>query len=189
MCIRDSTIDGSNLGQVLKVTVTAPDGNNCWGHILVEDKYGPQLECSDVYTTCVGDLTPGSAMSDRINVPGFSVNNILLPGAPNSKTFTIPVTGFSDINISNVGVHLNISHTRVSDLVATVKAPDGNMVTLSVSPGANAGPCTGDNAVSYTHLDVYKRQPPARPEWHCRLPPDSATVAPHSSADADLLCR
>lgn len=142
-----NTIDGSNLGQVLKVTVTAPDGNNCWGHILVEDKYGPQLECSDVYTTCVGDLTPGSAMSDRINIPGFSVNNILLPGAPNSKTFTIPVTGFSDINISNVGVHLNISHTRVSDLVATVKAPDGNMVTLFVSPGANAGPCTGDNVL------------------------------------------
>jgi subtilisin-like proprotein convertase family protein len=121
--------------------------NNCWGHIRIEDKYGPQLECSDVFTTCVGDLTPGSPMSDRINIPGFSADNILLPGAPNSKTFTIPVTGFSDINISNIGVHLNISHTRVSDLVATVKAPDGNMVTLFVSPGANAGPCTGDNVL------------------------------------------
>ncbi|MFZ1705141.1 MAG: T9SS type A sorting domain-containing protein [Saprospiraceae bacterium] len=146
-----NTVDGSNLGQRLKVTVTAPDGNKCWGHILVEDKYGPQLECSDIYTTCIGDLTPGSLLSSRINLPANLDENILFPGSPNFKTFEVSVFGFENINISNVGVHLNISHTRVSDLVATLQAPNGQMVTLFVGPGSNAGPCTGDDVI----LDIF----------------------------------
>lgn len=140
-----NTVNQSNIGQTLKVSVTAPDGNSCWGHILVEDKFGPQLVCNDVYTTCVGDLTPGSALSSRINLPATLEDNILFPGVPNSRSFTIPVNGFDGIDIANIGVHLNVSHTRVSDLAATVMAPNGMMATLFVGPGSNAGPCAGDN--------------------------------------------
>lgn len=156
-----NTVGYNEIGKILRVTVTAPDGNSCWGHILVEDKYGPQLTCNDVYTTCIGDLSPGSPLSSRINLPAFLEENILFPGTPNSRSYTIPVNGFSSQSISDVGVHLNIAHTRVSDLVATVMAPNGQSVTLFVSPGGNVGPCAEDNiavnifdnAVS-SHLDL-----------------------------------
>jgi hypothetical protein len=140
-----NTVGKAQIGQTLRVKVTAPDGNFCWGHILVEDKFGPVFTCNDVYTTCVGDLTPGSPMSSRINLPAFIEENILFPGTPNSRSYVIPVNNFSGFSISDVGVHLNVSHTRVSDLVATVQAPNGMSVTLFVGPGSNAGPCTGDD--------------------------------------------
>lgn len=140
-----NTVGYNEIGKSLRVTVTAPDGNSCWGHILVEDKIGPQLTCNDVYTTCIGDLSPGSPLSSRINLPANLEENILFPGSPNSKSFTIPVNGFGSYSISDVGIHLDISHSRVSDLVATVMAPNGQFVTLFVSPGGNAGPCTEDN--------------------------------------------
>lgn len=142
-----NTVHAAQVGQLLNVIVTAPDGNNCWGQILVEDKIGPQLTCSNVYATCVDDLKPGSDVAETMSIPAQISNGNISSTGTDARSFIIPVFGMSDVNITDVNVYLDIQHSRVSDLAATITSPTGQTATLFVSPGSNniGGPCQGDN--------------------------------------------
>jgi subtilisin-like proprotein convertase family protein len=134
----------AQLGQRLNYTVTGPNGNSCWGEILVEDKFGPEMICNDIYTTCSSPLTPGSAVSPRVTVPAIIANGSLTDQTPNSISYVIPVKGLNNSTINDLNVFIDVEHTRVSDLAATITSPDGMTITLFLNPG---GSCTGDNLV------------------------------------------
>ncbi len=132
-----STIGEAHLGKKLKVTVTAPDGNSCWGEIIVEDKTPPVLVCNDVYTTCSNNLNPGGLMNNR-----FSVTSTIL--FPDISETVGQIVRFDTLNmpgavINDLNVVISISHPSLSDLSATITSPEGVTVPLfsSVSCDGN----------------------------------------------------
>ena len=135
-----NTLTASNIGMTLTVTITGPNGNSCWGNILIEDKGPAQLECQDVYTTCTGSTEPGSPISDRVTFVA-EINQDISDSDVGSYTFDVPVFGLVGSTISDVDVVINIDHSSVSDLVGTISAPDGTTVQLFTNPG---GSCDGD---------------------------------------------
>ncbi|MBC7885992.1 MAG: proprotein convertase P-domain-containing protein, partial [Saprospiraceae bacterium] len=132
----------ANVGQKLNIQISGPNGNSCWGEILVEDKYGPNLICTDVYATCSTDLRPGSFLPARVPVTARITDGTLTDATASVKSFTIPVNNLAGSTITDLNVFIDVSHTSVSDLAATLTAPDGTTITLFINPG---GACTEDN--------------------------------------------
>ncbi len=58
-----NVINATMIGQTLTYKVTAPDGNSCWGTILVEDKQAPQLTCPAAPVEKFCDETAALAIS------------------------------------------------------------------------------------------------------------------------------
>ncbi|MBK9149789.1 MAG: T9SS type A sorting domain-containing protein [Saprospiraceae bacterium] len=133
----------AQVGQKLKYKVTAPNGNSCWGEVLIEDKFGPEMICGDVFTTCEGPFTPGAKVPNRVTIPARILDGGELNAAqPNSKSYTIPVPSFQNATVQDLNVYINVDHQRVSDLAAVVTSPSGVTATLFITPG---GSCNGQN--------------------------------------------
>ena len=104
-----NTVTCANIGQTLAVRVTAPNGNVCWGWILVEDKLPPVVEC-DGCTQETNQLLGTMDWSDPTST-GF--NNACYnfgAGSPLAGThpyelieFQVPVTGTYHINLTTQG--------------------------------------------------------------------------------------
>jgi subtilisin-like proprotein convertase family protein len=128
----------ANIGQTLKVQIISSAGNSCWGEILVEDKFGPEFICEDIYATCSTDLRPGSLLSPRVPVSARILDkNIPAIGV---KTISIPVADLQGTTITDLNVFLDITHGRISDLGANITSPDGITVPLFFSSA-----CDGSN--------------------------------------------
>ncbi len=52
------TLDHTYLGQTVSVMVTSPNGNSCWGDVIVEDKLPPILTCRDTFVYCNQSFDP-----------------------------------------------------------------------------------------------------------------------------------
>lgn len=124
------SLDASLVGLTLKVEVLAPNNNRCWGEILVEDKNPPVLECADVYTTCSGDLEPGSNLPLSITFAADLPNPTISDDNPSSNVYTIDVFGLRDVDFTDINVMVDLGHDNVSDLSATLEGPNGQFVTL-----------------------------------------------------------
>jgi hypothetical protein len=132
-----TSIGSQYLDKKLKVTVTGPDGNSCWGEVIIEDKTAPDLVCTDIYTTCSSSLAPGSLMNDRFSATA----QILAPEINDNgtrlvrfDTFVMPGSIVNDLNVS-----IKFSHPRLSDISATITSPEGITVPLF-----NNITCTGN---------------------------------------------
>ncbi|KXK38454.1 MAG: Hyalin repeat-containing protein [Bacteroidetes bacterium OLB9] len=138
-----NVVTRANINQKLQVKVTGPDGNSCWGELLIQDKLGPILECTDIYTNCDSDLSPGSVIEELIPIAAR-----ILPGQGtlgSSSTgrvdFVIPVGTFKPGTvITDLDVYLDIEHPDVSQLAAQITSPDGITVPLFSSLS-----CSGKN--------------------------------------------
>lgn len=137
-----NVVDASMINMNLKVRVIGPNGNSCWGRLLIEDKGVSELVCDTVYTTCTGSLEPGSPIAERVTFPATITDGTIADSAPSSTDYEVDVFGLVGSTITDVNVVLSIDHTNVSDLAATLKAPDGTTVALFTNPG---GTCDGDN--------------------------------------------
>jgi subtilisin-like proprotein convertase family protein len=137
-----NTVSRAQIGQILKTQIIAPNGNSCWGEILVQDKLGPKLVCEDIYATCSTDLEPGSLLSTRVPVVALIENGTIGTEPTRIKTFTIPVAHLQGTTITDLNVYLDIEHARVSDLSANITSPDG--VTVPLFLGLS---CTGQNVM------------------------------------------
>lgn len=136
-----NVVDASMINMNLKVRVLGPNGNSCWGRLLIEDKGATGLVCDTVYTTCTGDLTPGSDIARRVTfLADVSIGSIS-DGAPSSTTFEVDVFGLVGALTRDVNVVFDIDHDNVSDLAATITSPQGETVALFTSPGTN---CAGE---------------------------------------------
>lgn len=130
-----NVVTGANIGQDLTVRVTGPNSNSCWGKLIVEDKAPAPLDCIDVTTTCFGEVYPGAPIADRVTFPANISNGEISDGAPSVNTYNFSVNGLVKSTITGVSVRLNIEHTSVSDLSATLTAPDGTSTVLFIQPG------------------------------------------------------
>lgn len=139
-----NTLSYINLGQTLTAEVTGPHGNSCWSTIELEDKAPPPLECIDVYTTCSGSVEPGQPVSEEVTYrANISAANSILPvGSTVSRIIDIEALGLHNATVTNIAVKLDISHTNVSDLSATITSPSGITRTLMFQPGIG---CNEDN--------------------------------------------
>jgi len=139
-----NVVTGANIGQDLTVKVTDLNSNSCWGKLVVEDKAPAPLDCIDVTTTCFGETFPGAPIAERVTFPANIdvISGIISDGAPSSNSYTFPVSGLVNSTINGVSVRLNIEHTSVSDLSATLTAPDGTTTVLFIQPGMG---CTTPN--------------------------------------------
>ena len=73
-----------------------------------------------------------------------------------SDTKTVDVQKLADDLKSNVPYSADMSATAVEDLNYKLDPPEGTTIAGYMADGNTADP------VSYTHLDVYKRQVPSR---------------------------
>lgn len=139
-----NVVDGNNIGQNLTVRVTGPNFNSCWGKLIVEDKAPPLLECIEVVTTCFGDIFPGAPIAERVTFPASitQFNETISEGAPSSTMYTFPVNGLVKSTITDIAVRVNIEHDSISQLSASIMAPDGTTAVLFIQPGFG---CTDPN--------------------------------------------
>ncbi len=139
-----NVVTGDNIGQDLIVRVTDPNNNSCWGVLVVEDGAPAFLDCIDVSTTCFGEIYPGAPIAERITFPASitQFNETISDGAPSSNMYTFPVNGLVKSTITNIGIRVNIEHDSISQLSATLMAPDGTTAVLFVQAGLG---CTNPN--------------------------------------------
>ncbi|MBK9735653.1 MAG: T9SS type A sorting domain-containing protein [Saprospiraceae bacterium] len=122
----------AQIGQTLQTQIFGPDGNSCWGKIHVQDKFGPELECNDIYATCSTNLKPGSPLSVRVPVSARITDGDISSASNVIKSFTIPVSNLEGTTITDLNVFLDISHDNLSDLAANITSPDGVTVPLMI---------------------------------------------------------
>ena len=174
MCIRDRTttytvtgVDGAQSATQTvtitinptpsDVTVTPATATICENTIQTLTASGGSITGA---TTTVNSGTVNLSIPDNSLTTGVS-QNLVVSGIPASATIT------------KVDVLLNITHPFDSDLRINLEGPNGQIVnlinqrgsssnnftnTIATSNTSAASFSTGSAPVSYTHLDVYKRQ-------------------------------
>ena len=133
------------------VTITTPEGNSCWGTVIVEDKTGPILECKDVATYCSQSTEPGATVCEYIIEENDNTDDDV----------EIAVSTMDpDAIIKSVHIELTIETERPSELSATLYSPNGTEVQLFESPGSETSPdgcLVGDMHVKFSD-DGYQTQ-------------------------------
>jgi hypothetical protein len=132
-----NTVTEQHLGRKLKTQIIGPNGNICWGEIIVEDKNPPILECSDFYTTCSNDLTPGTNMNPRLPISASITNKFINDGG--FRNVNIDIANIQGAEVQDLDVTVHVKHPRLSDLSATITGPNGVTVPLFMAPT-----CTGN---------------------------------------------
>jgi len=73
-------VTGAHTGEVIVVTVAyIPSGNSCWGTVLVEDHFPPEINCSDFIIPCFQELDsvpPALAFDNCDTYPAVLLVNI-----------------------------------------------------------------------------------------------------------------
>jgi subtilisin-like proprotein convertase family protein len=134
-------LDYSHTGMTMPVIVTDENGNSCWGQIVVEDKVPVELECEDINTVCSESTDPGAPLASRVLVteePGTVISTF----GPSENDVVVNVSGQNGATVNDLNVSIDISHTWVGDLTATITSPSGSFATLFI--GAGFG-CAGDD--------------------------------------------
>lgn len=146
-----NVITGQYIGDQLRVEVRGPNGNKCWGEILIEDKYPPVLECLDVYATCTTDLRPGSPISSRVTFRGSPISGADISDAgPWSRDFPFNVFGLNGATVTDLNVVVDIDHSNFAELAISVTAPDGTFALLT---GTGISASCADNRMLVTFDD------------------------------------
>ena len=89
----------------------------------------------------------------------YTVINSLVAGGPAAKSKAISV-GDRIVGVGQTGKSMvDVIGWRLDDVVALIKGPKGSKVRLEILPAGKGAKTRIVTPVSYTHLDVYKRQP------------------------------
>jgi subtilisin-like proprotein convertase family protein len=118
MTLDIDTFDCSDVGpNVVTLTVTDIYGNTsqCSATVTVEDNTAPVI-------ACIGE--PATLTGTTSDSPGLAIPD----GDPAGISTTMTVT--DDFDITDLDVHLDISHTWVGDLIVTIASPAGTSVTI-----------------------------------------------------------
>jgi len=62
--ILEGTYNYANFTVSIKVTVTGPTGNSCWGYLTIEDKLDPVINCSNAVIDCDDPLPAAPTATD-----------------------------------------------------------------------------------------------------------------------------
>lgn len=137
------TLRAQHVGKKLRAEVISPEGNKCWGNVILEDKEPPVLNCKPIYTTCTSSTTPGAPLPVMVPFKAHltSSNKFISAAGTPTRSLPIQVFGLTNGSIQSLSVVLRIKHTNVSQLSATIQAPDGSTRNLFLSLGT----CTADD--------------------------------------------
>ena len=139
-------LNETHIGGTYEVMVTNPNGNPCWGYIVVEDKIAPELTCpDDLEITCADPTLPGSSFDARVNYAFDQVSS--QDNATVTETLSVGAGGA----IQDLDVSVASTHTWVGDLVVSITSPAGTTVQLFNNLG---GPGFGCNNAAGQNLDV-----------------------------------
>jgi hypothetical protein len=108
-----NVVDHRHVGRTLEATVIAPNGNRCWGNVLVEDKILPNLVCEDAFAECGADITP-CATTGTVFIPGDTIQfpaSFVAHGG--GTAFTLQGNNLAG------GVYFNLRNNSGSDLSVT----------------------------------------------------------------------
>lgn len=163
----DNFLNGNDVGQVYEVVVTDPaTGNSCWGYITVEDKQIPDLECASYEVACSENPLPGTLVNGVINFD-------FAPGVP--VTAGTPAIADMDVSspaddIQDLNVYLDIPHSWIGDMTASLTSPEGTTIMLFDNIGGPGFGCAGNDldvtfddeaAATYADLDGTCNNAPA----------------------------
>jgi subtilisin-like proprotein convertase family protein len=142
--IMPATLTKADVGKTYGVKVTDNvSGNSCWGLINVEDKLAPVLNCVNATYPCNQNTVPGSGTPLEIAfAPAIPIS------AGNAASTAIAnLVVSSTATVQDLSITLDINHTWVGDLSATLTSPAGTVVQLFSQPGvpATAFGCANDN--------------------------------------------
>lgn len=136
-------LTSAQIGQTLKVAVVAPNTNSCWGLIKVEDKSPAVLNCMPIYTTCVGNLKPGSNLPTMLTYPATGASGAKIPtNTKYARNFVVEAFGAEGAVITDIDVMLDIAHTDIHDLQITLTSPQGLTTQLISGVGED---CVADD--------------------------------------------
>jgi hypothetical protein len=160
-----NVVDHRHIGQTLEATVIAPNGNRCWGNILVEDKIAPNLVCEDAFAECGADITPCASTGtvfiagDTIQFPAsfvahgggtaFTLSGNTLPGG---VYFNLRNNSGSDLSVTGFGIRFGnpaFGQVNAPQTLDIFTAP--TFVGNETNPGAwtNRGPAIVDAIPPY----------------------------------------
>ena len=94
-------LNSTHVGETIEVMVTNPNGNPCWGYILVEDKIAPIITCYDVDLECDEALPTEPA-----------------PEATTAGSVAT-ITDGGNANAAGGMVYFDITNNTASDLIIT----------------------------------------------------------------------
>jgi len=154
-----NTVTRANIGQTLNVSVESDSGNSCWGTLVVEDKNPPPLVCDTLYTSCTGDLSPGSLISANLGYAADVDVPDIAPNAPFDEVFDIEVFGLQNSTINDFNFYISIEHNNLADLAVYLDHPNdggGEFLLFSgLSAMCNSGmQITIDDDAASTYLDL-----------------------------------
>ena len=154
-----------NIGQTIEVMVTNPNGNPCWGYILVEDKLIPDLVCSDVTVGCNDSTEPGASATATLDYDFPTL------ASTDNATVTETVDISAGDEVLDLDVTIATTHTWIGDVSVSITSPSGTTVQLFEQPGvpATAFGCNNttdlafsfDDAAAQTAADFEGACPPA----------------------------
>jgi len=132
-------VDGTYIGQTLKVRVLNAVGNSCWGYIHIEDKLAPILEClDDITISCNanGQVLDFDASTDVTAGNTISIVDPAL-GAVTSTAFTaLPLTVSETemiyIPFSIMNPTTQFEYIEELEVVLNVTTAPGQMLTVSL---------------------------------------------------------
>lgn len=144
-----NVLDASHINQSFEVIVTDQNSNSCMSNIFVEDKQPVVLDCQDINTSCHGSTDPGAPITEQVILVSQTVTQIDA-GAAGDAVRNFEVFGLVGSTITDLDIEINIDHTNVGQLSATLQSPAGTMINLFDLTGTG---CTEDN-LSFTLNDA-----------------------------------
>ena len=117
------------------VTVTDSRNNNsCWSKITIEDKLGPQLDCSPVVLPCGTNGKPGEAIITKYIANGH-VSKTTQDSLYISFNFAPQIPYGATIH--DISMDLYMEHEDISEMQAYLVSPHGKRIMLFDKPQHN----------------------------------------------------
>jgi subtilisin-like proprotein convertase family protein len=137
-----NVLNGDDVGKSYTVKVTDPEtGNFCTTDVSVVDNIPPTLTgCIDVTVSCNDDITPNAPISGTLLVGEGVMGPVPETGTAGMASFDLNVS-LPPVDILDVDIYMQVDHTWVSDLSASLTSPNGTSVTLFTTNTT----CTSDN--------------------------------------------
>ncbi len=171
MTLDVSSFSCADLGEnTVTLTVTDNSGNmsTCVSTVTVQDTTAPEIVCIGQPATVTGtaSASPGIAIPDS---------------DPAGISTTLTVT--DDVEITDLNVDLDISHTWVGDLIVTLQSPSGTSVVIMDRPGVPASTfgCSGNDILATLDDEASS---PVEDECGAGVPAISGSFTPNNPLSA-----
>ncbi len=179
------------------------NGANDWngGGLHVSDFFGYGLIDAEAAVRLAESWAKTNTLANEVSLSGTSAPSLAIPdtgpnsssptAAPTDRTFhaanavsdTITIT--EDIRVNHVEVDLNISHTRIGDLMVRLVSPDGteSLLLSQAGKGSLGGFGSTQSGVNFTFTSVFHWGESSVGDWRLEV----ADLNSYGSASGTLV--